>query len=169
MSFTLRSDAFNHGHSIPAHNTCDGQGLSPQLTWIDPPAGTRAFVLIVDDPDAPSGLFTHWIVCNIPPNIHTLPESTPGATAFPQGVVEGRNGFGDIGYGGPCPPKGNAHHYRFTLYALDAPIGVKHGVTKEQVLDAMRGHILDQTKLEGTYQRATGSPTFAAGGAAGRP
>lgn len=169
MSFKLYSDVFPAEQPIPVRFTCDGQNLSPKLSWHDTPAGTRSLALIVDDPDAPKGTFTHWLVYNIPPHIHDLPEGTPGTDYLPQGALQGKNDFGDMSYGGPCPPKGAAHHYQFTLYALDIPLTLGAGASVEKLRDAMRGHILGEARMRGTYQRAAGSPTLAAGGAAGRP
>jgi Raf kinase inhibitor-like YbhB/YbcL family protein len=169
MGFGLQCDAFGNGQPIPARFTCDGQGISPHLTWKDEPAGTGTYALICDDPDAPGGIFTHWIVCNIPAGIHELPSGAPRTMTLPQGAIEGRNSFGNLSYGGPCPPKAHVHRYRFTLYSLDVPLSVTPGVLVEQVRIAMQGHVLDFTTLEGTYQRAAGSPAMAASGAAGRP
>jgi len=107
----------------------------------------------MDDPDAPGGVFTHWVLFNIPSDNRQLPEAVPTQAQLPSGAIQGKNDFRRIGYGGPCPPPGRPHRYRFTLYALNQPVDLKAGVSKKQVLDAMQGHILAQGQLTGTYQR----------------
>jgi Raf kinase inhibitor-like YbhB/YbcL family protein len=109
--------------------------------------------LIVDDPDAPSGVFNHWVLFNLPPNYQQLEESVPKKESLPSGGLQGKNSSGIIGYMGPCPPRGPIHHYIFTLYALDKPLESKPGVSKEQILKLMAGHVLDQAKLVGIYKR----------------
>lgn len=153
MELSISTSAFNEGESIPKKFACNGQNISPPLTWKNVPAGTKAFALIVDDPDAPGGTFTHWVIFNIPPDIHELPAGIPSQDKLPSGALQGKNDFGKIGYGGPCPPPGPAHRYRFTLYALDKPLDLKAGATKKQVLDAMEGNILARGRLIGTYKR----------------
>ena len=153
MALSISSPAFKDGERIPAKYTCDGQGISPPLSWGEPPAGTRAFALICDDPDAPSGVFTHWVLFNLPASTRQLPEGVPAQNQLQNGALHGRNDFRRNGYGSPCPPSGPAHRYRFTLYALDKPLDLKAGVSKQQVIDAMKGHILAQGQLTGTYQR----------------
>jgi len=153
MSFDLTSGAFGHGAAIPARYTCDGQDLSPPLSWSGAPQGTVAFALIVDDPDAPGRVFTHWVLFNLPGSTHELPEGVPQTERLASGGVQGRNDFNRIGYGGPCPPPGKPHRYRFTLYALTSTLPLQPGSTKQQVLDAMQGHVLGHAQLIGTYQR----------------
>jgi len=153
MAISLSSTAFKEGDRIPVKYTCDGQDVSPLLEWGQPPPGTRAFALIVDDPDAPGGVFTHWVIFNIPSDSRQLPEAIPAQAQLPDGALQGKNDFGRIGYGGPCPPPGRPHRYQFTLYALDQPLDLKAGVSKKQLLSAMQGHILAQGQLSGTYQR----------------
>jgi len=121
--------------------------------WSEPPQGTQSLALIVDDPDAPGGVFTHWVVFNILPDSRQLPEAIPTQAQLSSGALQGKNDFGRIGYGGPCPPPGRPHRYRFTLYALDRVLDLKAGVSKKQVVGAMQGHILTQGQLTGTYQR----------------
>jgi len=121
--------------------------------WREPAAGTQTFALILDDLDAPSGVFTHWILFNIPSNSRELPEAIPTQDQLASGALQGKNHFGKIGYGGPCPPLGRAHRYQFTLYALDSPLDLKAGASKKEVLDAMQRHILAQGQLTGTYRR----------------
>ena len=152
MTLSLSSTAFKEGDKIPVKYTCDGQDISPPLAWGDPPQRTQAFVLIVDDPDAPGGAFTHWVLFNLPASARQLGEGIP-QERLQNGTLQGKNDFGRIGYGGPCPPRGTAHRYRFTLYALDKPLDSKPGASKKQVLDAMKEHILAQGQLTGTYQR----------------
>lgn len=153
MTLSLTSPAFRQGEEIPVQYTCDGQNVSPPLEWSQSPAGTESFALIVDDPDAPGGVFTHWVLFNLPGDSYQLPEAVQGQAQLPGGALEGKNNFGKIGYGGPCPPPGSPHRYRFTLYALDQSLDLKAGASKQQLLDAMVGHILAQGQLTGTYRR----------------
>lgn len=153
MALTVSSSAFKEGDRIPAKYTCQGQDVSPPLAWGEPPAGTQSFALIVDDPDAPGGVFTHWVLFNIPPDSRNLPEAVPTQAELASGAKQGKNDFGRTGYGGPCPPPGRPHRYQFTLYALDQPLGLEGGTSKKQLLSAMEGHILAQGQLTGTYQR----------------
>lgn len=153
MALTVSSSAFKEGDRIPAKYTCQGQDVSPPLAWGEPPAGTQSVALIVDDPDAPGGVFTHWVLFNIPPDSRELPEAVPIQAELASGALQGKTDFGRIGYGGPCPPPGRPHRYQFTLYALDKPLGLEGGASKKQLLSAMEGHILAQGQLTGTYQR----------------
>ena len=152
MSFTLTSDDFNANGPIPARFTCDGQNTSPALTWHDAPANAAAFALIVDDPDAPSGTFTHWVLFNLPAGTTSLPRGVPTTDRLDNGALQGANGAGRVGYTGPCPPSGT-HHYHFTLYALNGALNLSAGASKQQVLDAMKGHIIAQAEIIGTYRR----------------
>jgi len=152
-TITISSTAFQERDAIPVKYTCDGQDISPALMWTEPPEQTESFALIVDDPDAPGGVFTHWVLFNIPASIHQLGEGTPTQDQLENGALHGKNDFGRIGYGGPCPPKGNSHRYRFSVYALDQKLNLKEGASKKQVLAAMQGHILAQGQLTGIYQR----------------
>lgn len=153
LALTLSSTAFPEGEKIPVKYTCEGQDVSPPLAWGEPPQGTQAFTLIMDDPDAPRRVFTHWVLFNLPAPTQELPEAIPAQGQLPSGALQGKNDFGKIGYGGPCPPPGPPHRYRFILYALDKPLNLMAGVSKKQVLDAMEGHILARGQLIGTYQR----------------
>ena len=151
MAFELTSTAFVEGEPIPNKYTCDGEDISPPLQWRDPPGGTRSFALIADDPDAPVGTWVHWVLFNIPATTTALVEdASPGA--LPAGSSEGVNDFGDLDYGGPCPPSGT-HRYYFRLYALDTALGLAAGATRYQVDLAMSGRILAQAELMGTYAR----------------
>ncbi len=153
MALVVSSSAFQEGSEIPTKYTCEGQDVSPALTWSEPSAGAQSFTLIMDDPDAPVGVFTHWVLFNLPVDSRGLPEAMPAQAQLPDGSLQGKNDFGKIGYGGPCPPPGRAHRYQFTLYALDKPLDLKAGASKKQVIDAMQGHILAWGRLTGTYQR----------------
>ncbi len=149
MTFSLSVSAFANGGMIPAKFTCEGANVSPELRWIDAPAHTHSYTLIVDDPDAPGGAFTHWILCDIPADRSNLAEgeSTIGAAY--------KNDFGRVGYGGPCPPRGHGpHRYYFTLCALDvASLKSKSGAGRREVEAALRGHILAQVQYLGRYER----------------
>jgi Raf kinase inhibitor-like YbhB/YbcL family protein len=152
----LTSTAFTDSDFIPARFTCDGANVSPPLIWSDAPAGTASYALIVDDPDAPGSIFAHWVIYDIPPGTTYLPEGVPkgGSVSQAAGARQGRNGFaGALGYGGPCPPKGPAHHYHFRLFALDKMLGLDSGATRSQVIVAMRRHDLGQGMLIGKYAR----------------
>ncbi|MEK7311397.1 MAG: YbhB/YbcL family Raf kinase inhibitor-like protein [Chloroflexota bacterium] len=152
MSFELRSAAFTAGAAIPRTYTCDGQDISPPLQWNDPPANTKSFALICDDPDAPSGTWVHWVIYNLPAGARSLSESMPHDAALPDQSRQGKNSWGRLGYGGPCPPRGT-HRYFFKLYALDKALDLTVGASKEQLLKAMHGHIVAQAELMGTYSR----------------
>jgi Raf kinase inhibitor-like YbhB/YbcL family protein len=149
MAFTLTCSAFANGELIPKAYTCEGRNISPELHWSEAPANTQSFALIVDDPDAPGGTFTHWILFDVPADRQRLAE---GEAAI---GVAGKNDFGKAGYGGPCPPRGHGpHRYYFTLYALDVPaLRLKSGAGRREVEKAMHGHILAQTQYLGRYER----------------
>ena len=151
MTLSVLSSTFQDGHKIPMKYTCDGQDISPPLAWGEVPQGTQAFALIVDDPDAPFGVWTHWVLFNIPSDNHELPEGAPIQDQLPSGALQGRNDFGRIGYGVPWPP-GPGHRYRFIVYALEKPLSLKAGASKREVLDAMQGCILDQGQFTGIYR-----------------
>jgi Raf kinase inhibitor-like YbhB/YbcL family protein len=153
MTLALSSTVFKEGGKIPVKYTCDGQDTSPPLVWSEPLEKPQAFVLIVDDPDAPSGVFTHWVLFNLPSNARQLGEAIPTQEQLQNGASQGKNDFGRIGYGGPCPPHGPAHRYRFALYALDKLLDLKAGASKKQIVEAMKDHILAQGQTIGTYQR----------------
>ena len=147
------SSVFQNSTKIPVKYTCKGEDISPPLTWEGQPEGVVSYVLIVDDPDAPRGTFTHWVLYNIPGSLTSLPENVPKKSVTDYGL-QGRNSFGRIGYGGPCPPPGKPHRYIFKLYALDVKLNLEAGATKKQVLKAMEGHIISQTTLIGLYGRS---------------
>ena len=151
--FIVISDAFEEGGQIPQKYTCDGEDLSPDLRWNTPPAGTQSIVIVADDPDAPGGTFFHWTVINLPVDIRALAEMVGNATTLPEGAVHGQNGFGNNGYGGPCPPEGSEHEYRFWVYALSAPLSLAEGATGQDVITALQGKVLATGKLSATYTR----------------
>jgi Raf kinase inhibitor-like YbhB/YbcL family protein len=153
MSMQLRSSAFQNDKMIPKQYTIDGKNVSPPLEWIDAPDRTRSFAVICDDPDAPRRVWVHWVLFNVPADFRRLPEAIPPEKSVLGGVNQGRNDFGRIGYGGPAPPAGRPHRYCFSLYALDTHIDAPAGISKEQLLEAMRGHVLDEAQLAGTYVR----------------
>jgi Raf kinase inhibitor-like YbhB/YbcL family protein len=152
MSFAITSTAFQDGQAIPATYTCDGQDISPPLAWTDPPAGTKRFALISDDPDAPMKTWVHWVLYNLPASARSLPEALPTDAKLTDGSQQGITDFGRSGYGGPCPPSGT-HRYYFKLYALDAALSLPAKATKAQLEAAMKGHVLAQAQLMGTYRR----------------
>lgn len=155
MAFILTSGAFTTGGVIPAKYSCDGADVSPPLAWSGMPPGTAAFALIADDPDAPAGTWVHWVLFNLPANVTALPEGVAKTDQLADfgGALQGKNDFRRVGYGGPCPPPGKTHRYFFRLYALDAALPLKAGATKQDVERAMRGHVLAETLLMGTYAR----------------
>jgi Raf kinase inhibitor-like YbhB/YbcL family protein len=152
-SFTLTSSAFPNSGKIPKKYTCDDADQSPQLTWTGAPAKTQSLALIADDPDAPAGTWTHWLIWNIPAETTTLPPGTPKIRVLVSGAHQGRNDFHRIGYGGPCPPPGNPHRYFFKLYALDARLDLKPGASKAELELAIKPHVLAETQWMGTYKR----------------
>ena len=155
MSLQLTSTAFAPMGEIPPRYTCEGVDLSPPLAWTGVPAGAQSLALIVDDPDAPDPaapqrVWVHWVLYNLPPTLKGLAEG--GSTALPAAVGEGRNDWGRTGWGGPCPPIGR-HRYFFKLYALDQMLVLRGTPTKAALAAALRGHILGQAELIGTYQK----------------
>lgn len=153
MAFELRNPAFAPGADIPVKYTCDGADRSPALHWTDPPAGTREFALIVDDPDAPGGTFVHWVLYGVPAALRELTEGVAARDTAPGVGTQGTNDFGKVGYGGPCPPRGPAHRYFFKLYALSAELKLPPRKTRADLLKAMEGHVLRQAELMGRYKR----------------
>jgi Raf kinase inhibitor-like YbhB/YbcL family protein len=153
MSFALSSKSFSSGSDIPKKFTCDGADVSPELSWKDAPAGTTSFVLVADDPDAPAGTWTHWVLYDLPSQTNGLPEGVPKQDELPDGGRQGRNDFGKIGYNGPCPPPGKPHRYYFKLYALDKKLNLNPGASKQQVERALEGHTLGKAEWVGRYQR----------------
>lgn len=153
MSIKITSTAFADGQPIPAKFTCDGNDVSPPLAWTNAPAATKSFALIADDPDAPMGTWVHWVVYDLSPSTGGLPEAVARTQYITGNAKQGLNDFRRLGYGGPCPPSGKPHRYFFKLYALDRTLDLEPGATKKDVETAMRGHVLAEGRLMGTYQR----------------
>ena len=153
MPLQITSVAFSAGETIPKKFTCDGPDVSPKLSWNEPPAKTQSFALIMDDPDAPVGTWVHWVLFDLPADTKELSEGVAKQDQLSNGARQGRNDFGKIGYGGPCPPPGKPHRYFFKLYALDSKLNLKAGATKADIERAMKGHILAQAELMGRYGR----------------
>lgn len=151
----LTSSSFQPEGNIPPEFTCEGQDLSPELTWQNLPLRTKSFALIVHDPDAlRSGGFTHWVLYNIPATVHHIAQGAAKAEALEGGGIQGRNDVGRIGYMGPCPPSGT-HRYYFHLYALDIQFDLQPGATKEELEKAMKGHVVDKAQLMGRYKKGS--------------
>ncbi|MBN1271338.1 MAG: YbhB/YbcL family Raf kinase inhibitor-like protein [Candidatus Aminicenantes bacterium] len=148
----ITSPIFKEGDIIPSQYTCDGPDISPPLVWDDVPKSAKGFVLICDDPDAPMGIWVHWVLYHLPADVKKLPENVPPDEELENGAMQGKNDFGRIGYGGPCPPSGT-HRYYFKLYALDEELSFEPGMEKDQLLEAIDGHVLDEATLMGRYQR----------------
>jgi len=152
MEIKVSSQAFEEGGMIPRKHTCDGEDVSPPLTWTGVPDGAKTIALIGDDPDAPMGTWVHWVLFNLPANVKELAEATPPDKELSSGAKQGKNDFRRIGYGGPCPP-GGTHRYFFKLYALDIALNLAAGATKGDLLKAMQGHVLAEGQLMGKYKR----------------
>ena len=148
----VTSTAFKEGGLIPSKFTCDGDNLSPELSWSGVPDNTKSFAIVCDDPDAPSGDWVHWVIYNIPPDVKELTENTTKDKTLDNGSMQGKNDFGKTGYDGPCPP-GGTHRYYFRVYALDTMLDTEPGLTKNELLRAMQSHILDQMTLLGKYHK----------------
>jgi Raf kinase inhibitor-like YbhB/YbcL family protein len=148
----LTSSSFQADSALAAQYTCDGTNVSPSLAWTEPPAGTQSFALVVDDPDAPAKTVIHWLIYDLPAATRALPEGVPTKAKLPDGSRQGKNDHGKIGYSGPCPPAGAAHHYFFKLYALDYQTGLKPKATGADVEKAIKGHILAMAELIARFQ-----------------
>jgi len=148
----VKSAAFGHRTSMPDKYTCDGADVSPPLEWRNAPSGTKTFAIICDTPDAPTGTWVHWVIYDIPADITKLPESVTKNGQLDIGAKQGKNDFDQIGYGGPCLPAGE-HRFFFKLYALDGPTNLKVGASKEELLQAVKGHVLAEAELMGIYAR----------------
>lgn len=153
----LHSSAFRNKGPIPPRHTCDGEDLSPPLSWERPPEGTESLALIMEDPDAPPGTWVHWVLYDLPAGTKGLGEGLPKTETLADGSKQGRcwgvKEFSRTGYQGPCPPPGKPHRYVFRLYALDRKLALPPGRTKEEVLKALEPHVLAQGELVGLYQR----------------
>jgi Raf kinase inhibitor-like YbhB/YbcL family protein len=153
MAMKITSAAFEEGGMIPRHYTCEGDDVSPALTWTGVPPEAKSLALICDDPDAPMGTWVHWVLYNLPASVNGLQEAVPPEKELKNGARQGRNDFRKIGYGGPCPP-GGTHRYYFKLYALDMVLSLPAGASKAELVKAMEGHILAQGQLMGKYKRS---------------
>ena len=153
FGFRIESAAFKEGAFIPARFSCQGENVSPPLKWTGPPAGAHSFALIADDPDAPAGIWTHWVVFNLPAQTRAMDENSPKRDKLPNGGLQGLTSFGSVGYGGPCPPPGKAHRYFFKLYAVDTVLSLQPGASSEDVVAALKGHTLGEAQLMGRFKR----------------
>lgn len=153
MTLQVASTAFSEAQKIPLTHTGDGADTSPPLTWTGGPAGVTSWALICEDPDAPRGLWVHWVLFNLPGKAQQLAGGIPQQATLEGGALQGVNDFGKLGYGGPAPPPGKPHRYFFKLYALDRQLDLPSGATRSQLLSAMQGHILAEAHLMGTYGR----------------
>ncbi len=151
MSLRLTSGAFENGGVIPERYSKNGGNVSPSLSWSGVPQGSKSMALIVDDPDAPSGVFVHWVLYGIPPAITGLDEDQPSSETLHSGIRQGRNGFGELGYGGPQPPSGT-HRYIFHLFALDNTLDLPPGASRHQLDQALKGHVVEEAQLLGKYE-----------------
>ncbi len=152
MKLDIKSAAFGEGDLIPKKYTCDGSDVSPPLSWSQPPEGTKSMVLICDDPDAPMGTWVHWVIYGLSPDTLEISENIPDDRDVLGGAKHGVNDFRKYGYGGPCPP-GGIHRYFFKLYAVDTEVDLKPGASKDEVLGAIKGHVLAEGQLMGRYSR----------------
>ena len=153
MTLRLRSDAFDDGDAIPRVHTCDGEDVSPSLAISGVPGDAVSLALLVDDPDAPAGTWVHWVLWGLPASTTELPEGVPPREKVLEGARQGENDFGNLGYGGPCPPPGEEHRYFFKLYALDGEPELPVGATKSELMDAIGSSIVDRCELVGRYRR----------------
>jgi Raf kinase inhibitor-like YbhB/YbcL family protein len=147
VTITVSSSAFDDGQPVPVRYTCDGENVSPPLSWQDLPSGTRSVALVVDDPDAPRGTFVHWVLLDLPPGTTSLTEGV-----VPAAAVQANNSAGKASYTGPCPPSGT-HHYRFTVHALSEPTRLRDGAKLDQALQAIATTGVARGRLVGTYAR----------------
>ena len=152
VRLAVKSDAFKNSQLIPAKYTCDSLDISPSLSWPKPPASTRSLALICDDPDAPGGTWIHWVIFNIPASDTILAENIAKRDTVGS-MIQGKNSFGKIGYGGPCPPPGKPHRYFFHLCAVDKMLDLKPGASDKEVMDAITGHIVAMGEIMGRYGR----------------
>jgi Raf kinase inhibitor-like YbhB/YbcL family protein len=153
VELTIESSAFEMDGTIPKRYTCDGEDISPPLSWSELPAGTQSLVIVCDDPDAPIGTWDHWVLFNIPAAVRSLPEGIAADEVIEGVGTHGTNSWRRLGYGGPCPPEGPAHRYYFTLYALDTMLDLDPGAAKQDVETATTGHVLAQGQLMARYGR----------------
>ena len=153
LELAVLSAAFAMGGAIPDRYAC--RPCSPPLSWSEVPAGTQSLAILCDDPDAPAGDWVHWVVFNLAPDVRALPENVARDARLPGGAVQGVNDYARNGYDGPCPPPGQTHRYFYTVFALDVGLALAAGARKKDLVEAMRGHVLAQGALMGTYSRKT--------------
>lgn len=153
MDFKISSTAFQNGSGIPKKFTCEGADVSPPVSWTGAPRNVQSFALIADDPDAPAGTWTHWVIYDLPANVTGLEENVSKVDNLPNEARQGRNDFRKLGYGGPCPPPGKPHRYFFKLYALDTKLNLAPGASRQDVEQAIQGHVLVRAELMGKYSR----------------
>ncbi len=153
LELAVLSAAFAMGGAIPDRYAC--RPCSPPLSWSEVPAGTQSLAILCDDPDAPAGDWVHWVVFNLAPDVRALPENVARDARLPGGAVQGVNDYARNGYDGPCPPPGQTHRYFYTVFALDVRLALAAGARKKDLVEAMRGHVLAQGALMGTYSRKT--------------
>ena len=154
MSLSIEIKGIRQGETIPVDYTCDGKNYSPQINIKETPDGSKSLALIVEDPDAPVGLFVHWVIFNIPPDTKTINENIEKSVKTREGYLQGKNDFGKLGYDGPCPPSGHGfHRYFFKLYALNSVLDFEGVGTREKVIKSMGSKILGQAEAMGRYKR----------------
>ena len=155
MAFSIMSADFKDGSTIPTRFSCDGDNLSPELSWKEPPAGTKGFSLLVEDPDAPRGTFIHWTIYDIPADWKGLQRGMTSSDGIEHGIKQGKTDFGNAGWGGPCPPRGHGRHrYVFTLKALNvSTLGLSNGAKKPDIDKALSAHVIGEAKITGVYER----------------
>lgn len=153
MAINVTTPRFEYGKAIPVKFTCDGDDVSPVIRWDNLPKDTASVVLLMEDPDAPMGTFTHWIVYNLPPDSTGMEEIIPKQKTLNNGGFQGRNDFGKYGYGGPCPPEGETHRYYFRVYALKKKLKQEDGANRDALLDAIKDKVIDSGEYMGTYKR----------------
>jgi Raf kinase inhibitor-like YbhB/YbcL family protein len=152
VKLIIKSSSFEDGGMIPKKHTCQGGDISPQIDISGIPENALSLAIICDDPDAPSKVWVHWVIFNIPPNTRTLPEGLPTDKTLKDGSIQGINDSGSIGYDGPCPPSG-VHRYYFKVYALDAMLSLTSDTTKNKLLEAMKGHVIAEGQLMGKFTK----------------
>jgi len=153
MEINLMSDVFEEGDIIPTMHTCDDKNISPPLRWDSLPERTMSFAILCEDPDAPRGTWTHWIIFNILPSVMELSAGIKNEEKLSNGMTQGINDFGYAGYGGPCPPEGEKHRYFFRIYALDTTLNLSPGANRKEFLRALNENVLDEGQLMGIYGR----------------
>lgn len=153
MTLQVTSTDIADGGMVPKQFTCDGRSISPALAWEKAPAGTRSFAVIVRDPDAPGGTFIHWVIYDLPPEVPGVMQGIAAKAQLPDGSMQGLNSDKGVGYYGPCPPAGKPHRYVFTVYAVDEMLSAPPGASEEEVMRAMRGHVLAEGRLTARYGR----------------